>query len=229
MKVFFKQSFVLIFSIASAIMIVFYTMKFIQHRFVEIETLKIEDVIAQVFPGYDFDDEISVQINTKNVGCRPGITDSDGLQKKLFVFISTVPGYYYNLKLIAGIDEENRITGISLFNSPGALSPCTVNQYLIDNMPTWGLIKDMGFPDGETVDPELIDQLMQIDYKKEIMIKNLCNGKGILERSLPGLNLINASTAGVFAVKRITGDLKGFLNTVHQITPASIENDMEAK
>lgn len=229
MKIFFKQSFILIVSIASAIVIVFYTEKFAQPRFVQNETLKVKDIIARVFPGYNFSDEASVQLDTKKVRYWPGITDTDGMQKKLFVFMSVIPGYYYNLKLIAGIDEENRITGICLLINPGDLSSCADNRDAIGNTPDMWIVKERGVPDRGLSDPEFLAQFKRIDYKKAIRIEITGSGKRFPEGGTTALNLINTYRENISAVKIIAGDLKDFLNAVSVIMSTSQENAMEVK
>lgn len=229
MKVIFKQSLILVFSAACSLMIVFYVKKFTYYYIVQNETENIKNVIIRIFPGYNSDKESTAQIDNNMFNYRSGTVNIDGVQKILVIFTSTVPGYYYSLKLISGIDEDNKITGIYMFRHAGALSSVTDNAEAINDLSQSGFIKDRDFPDGQMSDPVFLDQFKRIDFTRNIKIINTGTGKKILREEQSALNAVFTTPGNAPAVTKITGSLKNFLSVIHQVRSVAQESAAEVK
>ena len=85
MKVFFKQSFILIVSITCALLIVFNARKFIYPYIIQNENEMFNNALTIIFPGYNFDKVTTIEIDNKKFNYRTGITNIDGSQKVLIV------------------------------------------------------------------------------------------------------------------------------------------------
>jgi len=224
-----KHLIVLIITVAFSVTIIFYSRKMAHPYIVQYETGIVNSTLSHVFPGYIIDkDNILLNDGGKFI-YRTGITNSDGIDKKGFFFLSVIPGYYCTMILFAGIDENNNIIGIDLKQQPGALSIYSENPENITNESFSGIIKGRSLVFEKNSDPDIFIQFKYIDFNRGIKLLNTGSGNQISADTSMNRNIIYAATDCILLADTAVKCVKKDLDMMKKIVTIPEQNTGEVR
>jgi len=209
MKNIIKSVIVLTLVVSSSILIIFYVWKTTYPYIIKQETARQNKAIESVLPGCTVGDQITVNLDDGGkFSYWTGTKNVDGIEKKYFAFTSVNYGYNVDIKAIAGVDEENRITGLIIFQqteTPGLAARLT-GEAGSGNI--WGAVHGRAFSGDEITEPWFQEQFRGIDLNKKILILNKSQNSQNQNAGNPDQNSINAVTGATATTKIITDGLK---------------------
>jgi len=213
MKNIFKPAIVLIFTIGISISGVIHVRSLTYQYIVKQEVEKRNKTLQNVLPGYTITQE---RIVTLDDGERftfwEGIKIIDGIEKRGYAFITLSYGYNNDIKTFAGVDEDNRILGLSIIQqteTPGLDVRLTENLQKVNG---WGFIPGKIFSRDQIAEPGFYGQFQGTDLSKKIFILNNGYRLKTSNEELLNRNAIIAVTGATGSIRSLTDNLKaGFM------------------
>lgn len=142
------------------------------------EVDKQNRAIELVLPGYTVGNEMVATLDTGiKFSYWIGTKIVDGIEKKGYAFISVNYGYSGDIKAMVGIDEENKILGISIIQqteTPGLGARVTEKA---SKESIWGVMLGKNFSGEEITEPWFQEQFRGIDLNKKINIRKRVSGQ----------------------------------------------------
>lgn len=209
MKSIIKSVIVLTLVVLFSILILFYVWKTAYPYIIRQETDRQKKAVEEVLPEYTVSEEITVTLDDgEKFSYWAGTKTVDDLEKKAFAFTSVNYGYNVDIKAIVGVDEENRILGIRIFQQTETPGPDARLTDSIRRESDWGAIQGRNFSREVVTESWFQEQFRGIDLGRKIMILS----RGLYQQNFKDgvlyQNSITAVTGATVSTKIIIDSLK---------------------
>jgi electron transport complex protein RnfG len=173
------------------------------------EKEKEQEALMMVLPGYEIGEPQIVELdNGEEFKFWTGEKKQDDEVLKGYAFLSVNYGYSGDIKSMVGVDENNKVLGISIVQqseTPGLGD--RVNETATSET-IWGVILGRSYGGEGLEDPWFQDQFRGIDLNKKIKIVKQGTWTSDMREDLLSQNAVSAITGATITTKAITGGLK---------------------
>ena len=172
-----------------------------------------EEIIAKLDDGTKFSYWVGTKIeeDTNDKDNKNNTDNKNGIEKKAYAFISATHGYRGEIKSVIGVDENNKILGISIIRqteTPGLGEKINERAY---RETIWSALFGNNYSSNRETTPWFQKQFVGIDLNKEIVIfKNELRSREI-SSELIDKNAIIAITGATVTTKSIANGIQDSL------------------
>jgi len=170
---------------------------------------KEKNALMMVLPGYEIGNPRIVKFdNGEEFKFWIGEKKLDNQVLKGYAYLSVNYGYSGDIKSMVGVDENNKILGISIVQqseTPGLGD--RVNEKAASET-IWGVILGRSYGGEGVTEPWFQDQFKGIDLNKKIKIVKQGAWTIDMQEDLLSQNAVSAITGATITTKAITGSLK---------------------
>jgi len=169
--------------------------------------------VESVLPEYTVSEKVSVTLdNGEKFSYWEGTKTVDGLEKKAFAFTSVIYGYNVDIKAIVGVDEENMILGISIFQQTETPGSAVRLIEMTGKETTRGAIHGKIFSRDDVTGSLFHEQFRGIELDKKILISDKGLRSQKPDNEIPYRNSITTITGATMSAKYIIDGLEENLN-----------------